>query len=398
MQRAFIAACCVAIAWGIVGCETTKPTESPQGEQESIIFTRPTPSEKGAEKPARKFPSLLEMRPMSGTAAAELPPGAPARAVPVFIQRFDLRRSESLDRAWKFVEPAEVGDDTLLLWKANGLRIGTVPVAKYQDFHTSVPRALRVINGSLITADRLLPLQAWNAVLPPQNVTVARSAKDPTSTENIELRRGQYQFLIRVAGIPDGRLRIEIIPHHHFPRQTIRVRDPSEVLQDGTVFRDLTLQMDLQPDHLLVIAWDLAPWALEPEQPQDADAGRELPPARGEADKLPPAPPMQQTPAGSPNAKAPMDAPATPRAPEAPLNDENPASVKPDVITVPAPAADAPRRLGDLILTQEQGVPAQCLFVLVGPGRPASTSQPATQPATQPAQFRPETETPARKN
>lgn len=387
---------CLAIACVIAGCENTQPTESSQQPQESMIFTRATPAEKGEEKPAKKFPSLLEMRPMAGTAAAELPPGAPARAVPVFIQRLDLRRSESLDRAWKLVEPADVADDALLLWKANGFRIGTVPIARYAEFYAAVPQPLRVINGSLVTADRLLPLQAWNAMLPSQNVTIARSSKDPTATEMIELRRGQYQFLIRVAGIPDGRLRLEIFPHHHSVRQTIRVRDPSEVLQDGTVFRELALQMDLQPDHMLVIAWDLAPWALEPEQAPapEGEAGRELPPARGEAEKLPPAPPMQQTPAGSPNTKAPMDAPATPPTPEPPASEEGSASPKPEVITEPAPAPDAPRRLGDLILTQEQGRPAQSLFVLVGPGRRAATSQPATQPATQPAQFRPETETP----
>lgn len=370
LARGRVVAVLIAVLLVSGGCKTTTTTKA---DDDAPATTQPAAGPK-------RFPSLLEMRPMPGTAAAEVPPGAPARVVPIFVQRLDLPRADSLDRAWRTVDPGEISDQTLLLWRLNGIRIGTVPIEQYNQFLSTIPRPLRSLNGSLLTGDKMLPLQAWNVRHPEQGVRVARSASPNVQPQVMDLRGGQYQFLIRVAGLPDGRLRIELIPHLYAARSTIRVRDPSEVIQDGTVFRELTLQMDLPPDRMLVVAWDLAPWAAEPEENLQESAARseKLPAARGERAELPPAPPIE--------AAAPATPPKTRTPGTEPRNDSTtPSSPAAEPIVVPAPPADAPRRLGDLILTQELGTPAQSMFILIGPGRPVSATQPSQPPTTQPA-------------
>lgn len=195
-------------------------------------------------------------------AATQPAPGGsatkPADAIParMLLERIDMPARRSLEPAWQLVEPDGIEPAVAALWKANGLRIGTIKLAKYRDFIARLPESSAASSALVVTADLLTPIETTPTTRGANRLKLALFADEPWI---VEARPGRFQLLLRAmspvaaSGKAAGVADLDLVPHHYFPQPTLQARSPLDAALDGRVFRELALRTRLPADRLLVI-------------------------------------------------------------------------------------------------------------------------------------------------
>jgi len=157
----------------------------------------------------------------------------------------------STDPGWQVVDESAFPELTRRAWRANGMRIGMVPVAEATDLREKLPRILGSRRTMLLASDR--PAELIQAPRQPEPIRADLSMLPEADPATRTLRGGRLRLLSRVEGEAQGQLVLHLIPHHYKQRVSIKPRDPMEKELDGTVFRDLTLRMPVPRNQMLVI-------------------------------------------------------------------------------------------------------------------------------------------------
>lgn len=327
-------------------CDPTPPPENPERVKLSDLRSRVSP--------LPEDPELSHAQAM------------PAQAL---ITRLNIPREVSINRPWKAVSSAGLDPAALELWRLNGLRAGTIEVAKAGAFVGSMPDALEGRSQTLIRAPHPSGIAVNEALDRPRRVVLALA---PGDRQAGEVDAGRFQLLVTLRDAGDGRVTVEVSPHRYFPRKTIEVRTPMERESDGQVFKALSLTTTLPTDRLLVIAF-------EPDTP----AFEEEP-----AETQPPEPDEAKSPVpedAPPPDKASSDGHAKPRGESRPTATA-PAATQPATQPTTRPAATRPAppaTLGEMILTTtRQNTPVHVVLLV---GVQAAQKYAADEAKTRPA-------------
>lgn len=200
----------------------------------------------------------------------------PSRIHHLRMQRIDLPRGDNLDEAWNLIHPFH-DNPIVTRWNDNGLRVGVLSPKDVAAFIASIRNAMRVERLAILAPDgREIALP----IAPPlTGNTMIQWSKGHTHQGNItwpmELPRGRPQFLLRVtAGAASPPVdRVTITPHVYHSVPTLVPQTPEEYTRSGRVFEELSLDVNLEPGQMVVLA-TTSPWSIEEA---DDTTGERLP-------------------------------------------------------------------------------------------------------------------------
>lgn len=223
---------------------------------------------------------LSELRP---AAEDEPEPLDPAPKALITVRRVDFPLGADTEAAWRQTDAAALPGLTAGVWSVNGMRIGVLRPEDREAFTKAMPEVYTVSEQQIATGS--LPATLVRSSRLTREVLVDLTVP-PARVETQPVRGGHVQLLVRTARGPEdpaaGRV-IEVIPHHHRPRETVLPRSPLETQLDGTVFDRLTLRAQLPAGTLLVIGLD--PSQLPEEGAGDADAAGDAVEGEGAGDQ-----------------------------------------------------------------------------------------------------------------
>ena len=215
------------------------------------------------------LPTMSEIRSKPPDLVADLL-NESVRPRPVIdIQVMDLPLKYPLGDAWSVVDEQVLPKLARTAWNRNGLRVGLLHRAQVQAFYSELPDLQGVHDSNVVTG--LHPVPVLRSPGLPDTVTVDLTIP-PGAVYEKQIRRGRMQLLARILDQSVRTVRFEILPHHFKPnrmtsgrfiRDQGRVRyQPRSALEkelDGSIFRELALQVDVSPGQVLVIGmyW---PW------------------------------------------------------------------------------------------------------------------------------------------
>lgn len=155
-------------------------------------------------------------------------------------------------------------------WQANGFQIGMIDHDRLILFLANLPRTL----GGRTTSIR--PSIDYSPVTLIDRVPHMQPVRIVDETGQIQQRQfigGQYRLMVKLAAdLNDQNLtRIDILPHHFGPRDSLLPRTPQEKLLDGTSFTDLRIDQPLDTEHVWVIWGQIDRQALLQRGVQEAD-------------------------------------------------------------------------------------------------------------------------------
>ncbi len=173
-------------------------------------------------------------------------------------------------------EPQGLSQPLLARWRANGLHIAELRREDLGMFKANLPRTV-----SLETLE-LMPGKHYG----PIDLISRTSRRQPTRyidrQGNAQVHRfigGRYRFLAKMVGsIDDDQLRLDLLPHHYGPRDSLLARPAGEKLLDGTTFDELRLLHPMPENRAWLIWSDPLPIAKpDPNRPIDTTKTIEAP-------------------------------------------------------------------------------------------------------------------------
>ena len=213
--------------------------------------------EKADPQPTDKpnLPTLGELEPnvvrTDGQADLVAPPASLPRRidVQVLVYRLDDTRVEL---ALGALDTPPLDHELLARWRANGFHIGTINDQKLALFLANLPRTI----GGQTT--RIRPSIDYSPVTLIDRVPhrhVVRLVDDQHQTTQRTFIGGQYRLMIKLHRDLDeiDPPRIDILPHHFGPRDSLLPRTPQEKMMDGTSFTDLRIDHPLDTENVWVI-------------------------------------------------------------------------------------------------------------------------------------------------
>jgi len=232
-------------------------------EQAKTDDARPTPTQRPATDAVPydpetdpDLPTLAEMRPAVSPYAA---PSAEAAVVRqrITIQKMVFGRDDGrVDLALDALEPVELPDDKAALWEANGLKIARLPAERLAMWSTALPEPLAISGINIMPGIEYGQVTLVGRGLGRNFVRVV-DAENQARTE--KLIGGQYQLMMKLTRRvedPD-RVLIDILPHHHGPRDAFRLHTGSPEA-GGTSFDELRLLADA-PNKEAWLIWSTMP-------------------------------------------------------------------------------------------------------------------------------------------
>ena len=181
---------------------------------------------------------------------------ADAAAIQLLVQRLEFAGRLKLDDAVNLLDTDLIDAQTQSRWRANGLRIATLPLTRVEEFTKALPPAAAQGIRQLKPGGRADFLRAAPPLTEPATIQATMKSDTPDTTR---LPKGQPQWRVDApptGARPDGGLAFRITPHHHFIKPSAIPRQPDEVVFDGTLFERLAATIQLPPGHVLVIWWD----------------------------------------------------------------------------------------------------------------------------------------------
>ncbi|MEM6854191.1 MAG: hypothetical protein AAF911_07640 [Planctomycetota bacterium] len=194
-----------------------------------------------------------------------LPENNPVRWV---SRKLAVPLEQSTEDAW-----AEANEDVLsplsrAVWNANGLRVGVLPAARGRAFSDALgstldPRDTQILSYSFPEDVRESPpLRAEffaDLTVPPRPVTIET------------FTRGRIRMLMASRPLGNGNTRVTLTPQHYQRRTTLLPRTPQERELDGRVFDELTIEVTVGRNDLLLMGFYQPPPETNNTEPETSD-------------------------------------------------------------------------------------------------------------------------------
>jgi hypothetical protein len=235
----------------------------------------------GCESPSAK-------RPANGPTLSELAPKVPdqswddVRNLPrpallanVLIAKYDLSLDSDLEKSWKMISTKELSKTQVAAWKANGMRVGVLNPRQTNAFIRQLPisegRRLQRFSGTQ-QYEPVELIKGKAGITSAGKINFYWPNKPP---QEIQMRKGRWQFLARCQRHGPN-VYLELMPHHHRRKISLKPRTQYEMDLDGTMFTQLTIRASLQPSQYLVVV-------LDPTNLKVANPNAQVPQAIGNA-------------------------------------------------------------------------------------------------------------------
>lgn len=191
-------------------------------------------------------------------------PTADAAPINWISRRLSVGVDRSLSEAWSLSDEAVLPELSRAVWNANGLRVGVLPAVRGRDFVLALGEVTEVRDTQLLSHDYPEPLRRS----PPLRAEFFADLTIPPRPVTIEtLTRGRLRMLMASRALSGGRTRVTLIPQHHLDRATLLPLPPRERVLEGRVFDELSVQIDLDPQDVLLLGFYQSP--LPSQAPED---------------------------------------------------------------------------------------------------------------------------------
>jgi hypothetical protein len=266
------------------------------------LFAGSCTSDGDRDRGDRNLPRIGDLRPRGGRIDDPYPTLHPPQPVALY-QRRTLPLTTNLDELWKLTSTDSLANETVELWRANGMRVGVMKVEQVKAMQAAMAEYTGVGDGFFPMSKYYSPLYTAPRLAGP---TAIKLIEQPETPRRIVLTGGRVRFLVKLRRDEDDRVMLDLVPQHHRREKTLTPRSPLETILDGVVFESLKLTTELRTDRLVLIGLDLppppedepAPESVEPADTDENDSARSddsgTPPDADEPDKdAPPAAPAQ---------------------------------------------------------------------------------------------------------
>ncbi len=245
-----------------------------------LILLTACESQQQAAKP--DLPKLGELEPATTTSASPVGEAGTRRAPRrLIVERLLYDRADArVDLALGALDAAPMDESIAAAWAANGFGLGVVDEDRLPLFIANLPRNLGRTNIVVAPTSDYAPLTLVGHVPGGHAVRVAEAGDArPIARQFIG---GQYQLLMKLQppdaddathdndgdgdGDNDGETdapehidpgpgawRVDLLPHHFGPRQSLVPRTPQEKVLDGTSFTQLRIEQALRPGRVWVL-------------------------------------------------------------------------------------------------------------------------------------------------
>lgn len=153
-------------------------------------------------------------------------------------------------------EPEQIPQTLRDLWRRNGLRIGQVPYDRLELLQANLPESRSAHNLTIVPSPYYGPIKLVGRVDQQQLVRYIDEENRPSDRAFLG---GQFRFLAKLVAPlrPGDPPKLDLLPHHYGPRETIQIRPYEQRLLDGTTFDELRLYHTIPPDTAWIIWCDL---------------------------------------------------------------------------------------------------------------------------------------------
>lgn len=187
-----------------------------------------------------------------------------AAAIEVLVQKLEFSGRSSLEDATQLLDTEYINVDTQTRWRANGLRIASMPASRAADFAKALPP---VASQGIRQLRPGAQADVFRAAPPVTETTTIQASARGDALEATRLPKGIPQWKVESPAEKSDGLAFKITPLHHYIKPSAIPRPPDEVAFDGTLFTQLAASIRLPKNHVLVIWWDrpaVLPFLKEP--------------------------------------------------------------------------------------------------------------------------------------
>lgn len=223
------------------------------------------PADDASRQPEYRRIKVSDLRSAVTSASTAPSDRAPPMAI---VEQLDLPINESIDEAWRLTSDEGLDPHLVAAWHINGIRAGTIALDRYLDFVSVLPARRGMLVTSVITNDEFIPLGFSPPTEQPLTLAYVLPDEDETQPRTRVATPGPFRFLLRLSAWTPPQagagLRVDLVPHHHVPRISLKIRDGLETQRDGWAPAELTLVARLTEERLLVLAPSRSPQAPRP--------------------------------------------------------------------------------------------------------------------------------------
>ena len=174
----------------------------------------------------------------------------------------------ALRKAWAVVDESVLPDLSRAVWNGNGLRVGLLPAGQGGVFMSALGEVDKTRDVQILSYDFLEELRAS----PPLNAAFyADLTLPPLPVQHETLTGGTLRMLMASRPLGNGITRVTLTPQHHVPKTTLLPRSPQQRVLDGRVYDELSVQIDVSYDQVLVMGFfEIAPPVAEVSSSDEA--------------------------------------------------------------------------------------------------------------------------------
>lgn len=178
------------------------------------------------------------------------------------VLRYDIPLNTPTDKAWQIINEQAIPALTRGAWRGNGLRLGILRFDQLKAYDKAMPNPLASGTSKFNQSSHPIPIIQTSRLSSNLRfeVDLTRPPK-PLKIERVAGGKGStLRLLARIETEEDGRHTLVLTPHHHIPsKYNLLPRDALEKELDGRIFKELSVRLTLDNDHVAVVGlyW---PW------------------------------------------------------------------------------------------------------------------------------------------
>ena len=209
----------------LLGCEASPPPAEPIDR--GVVFVEPDLPESAREEIA-------------------------ARSAPVrwLIRQTAIRLGTPTGDLWELTDESILPPISQAVWNGNGLRIGLLSASDAGDLADAFGEVIEIRDSQTVSFGYLDVLRES----PPLSADfVADLTVPPGEVYKETFTNGRLRLLMSSKPLGNGVARLTLTPQHFRAKPSLQPRSPIEKIQDGRVFHELELEVDVRGDEAILL-------------------------------------------------------------------------------------------------------------------------------------------------
>ncbi|MEM9418121.1 MAG: hypothetical protein AAGA25_03570 [Planctomycetota bacterium] len=178
-----------------------------------------------------------------------LPGDQPVRWV---SRRVSLPLGHSTQEAWGLADETVLNDLGRAVWNANGLRVGVMNAARGREFNEALGETIDRRDTQILSYNFLEDVRES----PPLRAEFFADLTVPPNPVTLEyFTKGRIRLLMASQPLGNGSTRVTLTPQHFQRKTTLLPRTPQERELDGRVFDELSVEIDILSNQVLLLGF-----------------------------------------------------------------------------------------------------------------------------------------------